>query len=156
MFLSRWEQEKKDEIWLSPMTKVPEPTEKSKKQRDIKDNDCIKFASQEYIKMLARRGAQFVPIGMPTACWKTFPAKTTKMLSTRNSSILMMSSSKYLLFFLESECPFTKYVSSCHNTKYLYHFENEGVSDNTGESVFQFLVRYGCIKIGKIKGLDAC
>ena len=35
-------------------------------------------------------------------------------------------------------------------------FENEGVSDNTGESVFQFLVRYGCIKSGKIKRLDAC
>ena len=30
-------------------------------------------------------------------------------------------------------------------------FENEGVSDNTGESVFQFLVRYGCIKSGKSK-----
>ena len=64
------------------------------------------------------RGAQFVPIGMPTVCWKTFPAKTTKILSTRNSSILMMSSSEYLL--LESECSFTKYVSSCPNTKYLY------------------------------------
>ena len=35
-------------------------------------------------------------------------------------------------------------------------FENEVVSDNTGESVFQFLVRYGCIKSGKIKRLDAC
>ena len=34
-------------------------------------------------------------------------------------------------------------------------FENEGVSDNTSESVFQFLVRYGCIKRGKIKRLDA-
>ena len=33
--------------------------------------------------------------------------------------------------------------------------ENEGVSDNTVESVFQFLVRYGCIKSGKIKRLDA-
>ena len=91
---------------------------------------------------------------------KLFPAKTTKILSTRNSSILMMSSSEYL--FLESECSFTKYVFSCPiiNTKYLYlrlpFFENEGVSDNTGESVFQFLVRYGCIKSGKIKRLDAC
>ena len=27
-------QEKKKEIWLSPMTKSPTPTEKSKKQRD--------------------------------------------------------------------------------------------------------------------------
>ena len=78
----------------------------------------VKSASYEYRKMSARRGAQFVPIGMPTVCWKTFPAKTTKILSTRNSSILMMSSSEYLL--LESECSFTKYVSSCPNTKYLY------------------------------------
>ena len=73
--------------------------------------DYMKSASCEYRKMSARRGAQFVPIGMPTVCWKTFPAKTTKILSTRNSSILMMSSSEYLL--LESECSFTKYVGGC-------------------------------------------
>ena len=30
---------------------------------------------------------------MPIICWKTFPGKTTKMLSTRNSSILMIFSS---------------------------------------------------------------
>ena len=125
----------------------------------VESKDCMKSASYEYRKMSARSGAQFVPIGMPTVCWKTFPAKTTKILSTRNSSILMMSSSEYL--FLESECSFTKYVSSCPNTKYLYlHtvtvFENKGVSDDTGESVFQFLVRYGCIKSRKIKRLDAC
>ena len=59
-----------------------------------------------YLGMSARRRAQFVPIGMPIICWKTFPAKTTKMLSTRNSSILIMSSSVYLFF--ESECSFTK------------------------------------------------
>ena len=46
-----------------------------------------KSASYEYRKMSAR-GAQFVPIGMPTVCWKTFPAKTMKILSTRNSSKL--------------------------------------------------------------------
>ena len=84
----------------------------------VESKDCMKSASYEYRKMSARRGAQFVPIGMPTVCWKTFPAKTTKILSTRNSSILMMSSSEYLL--LESECSFTKYVSSYPNTKYLY------------------------------------
>ena len=78
----------------------------------------MKSASYEYRKMSARRGAQIVPIGMPTVCWKTFPAKTTKILSTRNSSILKMSSSEYL--FLESECSFTKYVSLCPYTKYLY------------------------------------
>ena len=51
-------------------------------------------------------------------CWKTFPAKTTKMLSTRNSSILMMSSSEYLC--LESECSFKKCDSSWPKTRYLY------------------------------------
>ena len=35
-------------------------------------------------------------------------------------------------------------------------FENEGVSDNTGEFVFHLLVMYGCIKSKKIKRLDAC
>ena len=34
-------------------------------------------------------------------------------------------------------------------------FENEGVLDDTCESVFQFLVRYGGIKGGKIERLDA-
>ena len=42
-----------------------------------------------------------------------FSVKTTKILSTRNSSILMMSSSEYL--FLEPEFSFTNYVSSCPN-----------------------------------------
>ena len=47
-------------------------------------------ASYEYRNMSARRGAQFVPIGMPTICWK----------------MLMMSSSVNLFF--ESECSLTK------------------------------------------------
>ena len=65
---------------------------------------------------------------------------------TRN--ILMMSSAEYL--FLELECYFTKYVSSCPYTKYLYlrlpFLKNECVSDNTSKSVYQFLRRYGCKK----------
>ena len=72
----------------------------------FESKDCMNSASYEYRNMSARRGAQFVPIGMPTICWKTFPPKTTKMLSTRNSSMLMMSSSVYLFF--ESECSLTK------------------------------------------------
>ena len=32
-------------------------------------------------------------------------------------------------------------------------FENEGVSGNASESVFQFLVRYGCVKRGESKDL---
>ena len=66
----------------------------------------MKSASYEYRQISARRGAQFMPIGMPTICWKTFTPKTTKMLSTRNSSMLMMSSSVYLFF--ESGCSLTK------------------------------------------------
>ena len=84
----------------------------------VESKDCMNSTSYEYRKMSARRGAQYVPIGMQTVCWNTFPTKTTKILSTRNSSILMMSSSEYL--FLKSECSFTKYVSSCPYTKYLY------------------------------------
>ena len=67
---------------------------------------CMNSASYEYRNMSARRGAQFVPIGMSTICWKTFPPKTTKLLSTRNSSMIMMSSSVY--WFFESECSLTK------------------------------------------------
>ena len=68
--------------------------------------------------MSVRRGVQFVPIGIPTICWKTFPANTTKMLSVRNANILMMASSEY--FFLESECSFAKYISSWPKTRYFY------------------------------------
>ena len=78
----------------------------------------MKSASYKSIKMSTRRGAQLVPIEILIICLKTSAAKTpqnTKMLSTRNFSILMMSSSEYLLF--ESECSFIKYASSWPNTK---------------------------------------
>ena len=74
-------------------------------------------ASYEYRNMSTRTGALFVPIGMPNICWKTFPPKTTKMLSTRNTSMLMMSSSMYLFF--ESECSLTKYGTSRPKTRHL-------------------------------------
>ena len=48
-------------------------------------------ASYEHRNMSARRGAQFLPIGMPAICWKTFFPKTMKMLSKRNSSMLIIS-----------------------------------------------------------------
>ena len=72
----------------------------------VESKDCMNSSSYEYRNMSARRGAQFVPMGMPIICWKTFPVKTTKMLSSKNSSILMMSSSVYLLF--KSEYSLTK------------------------------------------------
>ena len=34
MVHQQWKKEKKEEIWLGPMTNAPTPTEKSKKQRD--------------------------------------------------------------------------------------------------------------------------
>ena len=33
-YLLTWPKEKKEEIWLSPMTKAPTPSEKSENQRD--------------------------------------------------------------------------------------------------------------------------
>ena len=59
-----------------------------------------------------------MPIGMPTICWKTFPLKTTEILLTRNSNMLIMSSSVYLLF--ELECSLTKKGSSRAKSKNLY------------------------------------
>jgi hypothetical protein len=41
--------------------------------------------SYEYKNKSSRRGAQFVPIGMPTTCWNSVPPKETNMLSMRNS-----------------------------------------------------------------------
>ena len=115
----------------------------------VYSKDCMKSASYEYRKMSADRGAQFVPV-MLIVCWKTFPTKTTKILSTSNSNILMMLSSEYL--FIESECSFTKYFFVPKYQIFVSAvnvFEIEGVSDNTVESVSQFLVGYGCIKRGK-------
>ena len=47
----------------------------------------IPLRMHEYRNMSARRGIQFVTMGMPIICLKTSPTKTTKMLSTTNSSI---------------------------------------------------------------------
>ena len=54
-----------------------------------------------------------------------------------NADCLIMSSSEYVFF--ESDFSFTKYVSSCPKTKYLYLRFTSFENDNTGESVFQFL-----------------
>ena len=57
--------------------------------------------------MSARKGAQFVPIGLPTISFKHPP---TIMLPNRNLSILMMSCLVHLLF--KSESSLTKYGPS--------------------------------------------
>jgi hypothetical protein len=54
----------------------------------------------------ARRGAQFVPIGMPTVCWKTRLPNIANMLSIKNSSMLKISVLEN--FLVESEWCFTK------------------------------------------------
>ena len=41
----------------------------------VESKDCINSASYEYRNMSARRGAQFVHIGMPTIYLKTFSLK---------------------------------------------------------------------------------
>ena len=38
-----WTKREKEELWLSPMTKAPTPTEKSKKHRDNIKNDIKNF-----------------------------------------------------------------------------------------------------------------
>ena len=37
--------------------------------------DCMNFASYENGNCSAKRGSQFVPIGMPIFCWNFIPAK---------------------------------------------------------------------------------
>ena len=57
-------------------------------------------ASYEYRKMSSRRGggSLYTLECRLSAGIYTFPAKKTKILSTRNSSVLMMSSSEYVCF----------------------------------------------------------
>ena len=61
------------------------------------DANCFLPTDSKYydicFDMSASKGAQFVPMEMPIIYWKTFLAKTMKMLLTRNSSILLMSKS---------------------------------------------------------------
>ena len=44
----------------------------------VESKDCINATSLEKRNRLAKRGAQMVPIGIPTICWKTFPAKNAE------------------------------------------------------------------------------
>jgi hypothetical protein len=39
--------------------------------------------THEYKNKSARRGAHFVPIGMPTTCWNSIPPKETSQISTK-------------------------------------------------------------------------
>ena len=55
----------------------------------VESKDCMNSASYEYTHMSARRGAQFVPTGMPISCWKPFPRRprTFCQLETLPSTI---------------------------------------------------------------------
>ena len=69
------------------------------------------FAFYEYRRCQQVEGTRFVSLSV----WDR-PHKCPKILSPRHSSVLMMSSSLYLL--LESECSFTNKISSSPNTKF--------------------------------------
>jgi hypothetical protein len=73
----------------------------------------------KYKNKSARRGAQFVPIGMPTTFWNSVPPKETTMLSMRNSSILITCSlDKHfaLTNFRNTSCTtIEKQIKVCHN-----------------------------------------
>jgi hypothetical protein len=79
-------------------------------------------ASKEYKNKSAYKGAQLVPMGIPTVCWKILLPKATKMLSMRNPNISLMSTSEY--FCVESESWITKYVREWLATMSIsfYHF----------------------------------
>ena len=49
--------------------------QKLKLSENHPSKDWINSSSYEYGNTSARRGAQFVLIGMPTICWKIFPLK---------------------------------------------------------------------------------
>jgi hypothetical protein len=61
----------------------------------------MKSASYEKGNKSARRGAQFVPIGMPTVCCKIRSLSITHMLSFKYSNMLKISVSEN--FLVESE-----------------------------------------------------
>ena len=70
---------------------------------------------------------------------KTFPAETTTMLSTRNSSILMMSSTEYL--FWSQSVPSQSMLlrdQKLYIVSVVTVFEKEGVANDAGETAFKF------------------
>ena len=91
-------------------------------------------------------------VGMQTICWKTWPKKTTKLLWTKISTIIMMSPSVHLIF--ESERPW--YLCDLNYVSAISIFVNEEVPSDSCEPTFKFMVRNICLKGRKIKERDAC
>ena len=57
--------------------------------------DCMKSASYEYRNMSARRGAQFVPMGMPIICcksWKVMSQKSQTPAEANRDEIISQTS----------------------------------------------------------------
>ena len=98
--------------WIRVITKLPNTEQSSKgkgkthKSRNTKSVNNRKtgktamalilyrhFQRNGGLNKSARRGAEFIPIGMPTTCWNRAPPKETNMLSMRNFSILIICSS---------------------------------------------------------------
>ena len=85
-----------------------------------RDQRLYEFRSVVLSTELCRLGERhnLCPLLYRLSAGKTLPANTSDILSIRNCSILMMSSSLYLLY--APEWSITKYVSSRHKTKYVY------------------------------------
>ena len=93
------------------------------------------------------RGAQFVPIGIPTVCCKTRPSNITNMLSIKNSRMLMISVSENVL--VDPECFFKiKYVPSWQ-VICIY------VGHSIYETFFQLRVGNSCVKCKEAKCFNA-
>ena len=122
--------------------------------------------------MSARKGVQFVSIEMPVVCWeKIMSTIETQASWWRHLQTLKFSSWVFLRFCLRENYPHAKikpiclyegnrssFVNITPTWNVLPTFsrdsspsENNHVYSNTCKSVFQFLVRYGCIKCEKSK-----
>ena len=57
----------------------------------------INSTSYEYKNKSSIRSAQLIPIRIPIVCWNINPLNSTNILSNKNSSIFIISSSLYFL-----------------------------------------------------------
>ena len=98
--------------------------------------EYMNSASNEYRNISARRGAQFEPIGISIIYRKSFPEKNTKILSTRNSSILdyhqqVSSRTRQIIIYL---------ATTIHRRRYIRHYtaSKKGEGYQTNENIINF------------------
>ena len=91
-------------------------------------------------------------------CWlsagKTFPSKPRKCCGLEFNhldGVIFTVLGFVIGVLLHNTCPFVAFYQILVHCIYLYVFENKKVSDNACESVFQLLVKCGCIKCWKSK-----